>query len=127
MNRSHTCGELRGSHVGTSVTLAGWVHRRRDHGGLIFLDVRDRSGYVQVVIPAQAKELHKIAEDVRSEFVVAISGTVRSRSPETVNKNILTGEIEVAVNNLEVLNTSKTPPIEVADAKGNEDEQDRKS
>ena len=125
MNRSHTCGELRGSHVGTSVTLAGWVHRRRDHGGLIFLDVRDRSGYVQVVIPAQAKELHKIAEDVRSEFVVAISGTVRSRSPETVNKNILTGEIEVAVNNLEVLNTSKTPPIEVADAKGNEDEQVR--
>lgn len=113
---------MRLGNVGQSVVLCGWVHRRRDHGGLIFIDLRDRSGIVQIVIPADAKDLHAIATGVRNEYVLAVAGMVQKRSPDAVNKNIPTGEVEVTVASLEVLNEAKTPPIEVADAKGNEDE-----
>ncbi len=114
MQRTHKNGELRKSHVNNNVSLVGWVHRRRDHGGLIFIDLRDRSGIIQVVINADKKELHKIAEGIRSEFVISVSGKVAERSKEAANKKIPTGEIEVIVDSLEILNTSKTPPIEVA-------------
>jgi aspartyl-tRNA synthetase len=122
MYRSGYCGSLRKKDVGNEVTLAGWVHRRRDHGGLIFVDLRDRSGLIQIVFGQDNKELHSLAEKLRSEFVVSVKGKVVERSPETVNQNLPTGEIEVAVSSFDILNTSKTPPIEVADAKTEPDE-----
>ncbi|MFH1617208.1 MAG: aspartate--tRNA ligase [Candidatus Margulisiibacteriota bacterium] len=125
MRRSHHCGSVREKQIGREVHLVGWVHRRRDHGGLVFIDLRDRSGIVQVVIPAENNALHKTAEGVRSEFVVALSGKVEKRAPETVNKNIPTGEIEVLASSLEILNTAKTPPIEVADSTTEPDEKIR--
>jgi aspartyl-tRNA synthetase len=102
--------------------LAGWVHRRRDHGGLIFIDLRDRSGLVQVVFGQENKELHTAAEKLRGEFVVSVKGKVLERSPETVNKDLPTGEIEVAASELRILNVSKTPAIEIADARTEPDE-----
>jgi aspartyl-tRNA synthetase len=105
-----------------NVALCGWVHRRRDHGGLIFVDLRDVSGIVQVVFSGDNKTLHKIAETIRGEFVIRVEGKVVKRSPETVNPNIKTGEIEVTVSNLEILNTSKTPVIEIADPTTEPDE-----
>lgn len=102
--------------------MAGWVHRRRDHGGLIFIDLRDRSGLVQIVFNQDNKELHSQAEKLRSEYVISVKGNVANRAPEAVNKNIPTGEIEVVCTSLEVLNISKTPPIEVADATTEPDE-----
>ncbi len=122
MYRSRNCGELKKKDVGTDVTLAGWIHRRRDHGGLIFIDLRDRYGLTQVVFDQENKELHKIAEKLRGEFVVSVTGKVAARDAAAVNKNIPTGEIEVAAAALEILNTAKTPPIEVADAKTEPDE-----
>jgi aspartyl-tRNA synthetase len=120
--RSRNCGELKKEDLDKEVTLSGWVHRRRDHGGLIFVDLRDRSGIVQVVFGQGGDDLHTTAEKLRSEFVIRIKGQILARSPETVNKNIPTGEIEVAVSELEILNTSKTPPIEIADARNEPDE-----
>ena len=102
--------------------MAGWVHRRRDHGGLIFIDLRDRSGLVQVVFGQENKELHTAAEKLRGEFVVSVKGKVVERSPETVNKDLPTGEIEVAASELRILNVSKTPAIEIADARTEPDE-----
>ncbi|MFC1571058.1 aspartate--tRNA ligase [Candidatus Margulisiibacteriota bacterium] len=122
MYRTKNCGELRKKDVNSEVTLAGWVHRRRDHGGLIFIDLRDRSGIAQVVFGLENKELHAKAEKLRGEFVVSIKGKVVERSKEAVNKNLPTGEIEVAVSSLDILNTSKTPPIEIADARTEPDE-----
>lgn len=122
MKRTHTCGELRAADVNKKVDLAGWVHRRRDHGGLIFIDLRDRYGIVQAVFDVKDKALHSKAEALRSEFVIAISGEVVKRSPETVNKSMPTGEIEIRAASLEILNTSKTPPFEIADPRVEVDE-----
>ncbi len=122
MYRSRNCGELTKSDTGKEVTLAGWVHRRRDHGGLIFIDLRDRSGLAQIVFNLGDKSLHKTAEKLRGEFVISVTGHVVERAPEAVNKNLPSGEVEVAASKLEILNTSKTPPIEIADAPTEPDE-----
>jgi aspartyl-tRNA synthetase len=112
--RSHTCGELRASHVGERVTLAGWVHRRRDHGHLAFFDLRDRYGITQVVTNADdAAEAHAAAEPARNEWVVQVEGVVRHRPEGTTNADLATGEIEVAVDKFTVLNPSKVPPFYV--------------
>jgi aspartyl-tRNA synthetase len=112
--RSHVCGELRAEHVGTTVTLAGWVHRRRDHGGLIFIDVRDRSGLVQCTFhPEESGNAFVTAERVRPEWVVQFTGTVRPRPEGTVNPNMPTGEVEVVITDAVVLNEALTPPFEI--------------
>lgn len=112
MLKDRNCGSLRASDIGKKVSLAGWVNRRRDHGGLIFIDLRDRSGTVQVVInPETLNSEYVIAEAVRSEWVVKIIGEVKARPEGTVNTGIDTGEVDVAVDELEVLNTSKPPPF----------------
>ncbi len=116
MKRTRNAGELRISDVDKEVVINGWVHRRRDHGNLIFIDVRDRSGLVQVVLDSTKKDIHSVAEKFRSEFVVAVKGVVKARSAEAVNKNIPTGEIEIIPSEVRLLNTAKTPAFEIADA-----------
>lgn len=111
--RSHYCGELNESHLDQTVLLYGWVHRRRDHGGVIFLDVRDREGIAQVVYDPDTVESFAIAEDVRNEFVIKIVGRVRLRPDGTVNPDMSTGKIEVLGKELEILNTANTPPIQL--------------
>jgi aspartyl-tRNA synthetase len=112
--KDHQCGELTEKNIGRSVTLAGWVHRRRDHGNLIFIDLRDRSGIVQVVFnPEKAAETHHLAESLRSEFVLRVSGTVSRRPEGTENKKMATGAVEILAENAEILNESKTPPFYV--------------
>ena len=109
--RSHPCGALNSAHVGETVVLTGWVHRRRDHGGVIFLDVRDRTGIVQVVYDPDAEESFQAADRVRSEYVLRMTGRVRRRQAGAENPNMATGEIEVLGAELEVLNPSATPPF----------------
>ena len=117
LKRTHMCGALRASDAGSNVVLMGWVNRRRDLGNLIFIDLRDRSGITQVVITADAgAELHKKAETLRSEFVVAVIGHVKLRDPGTVNKNIPTGEIEVVADELRLLNDCKPLPFSPAES-----------
>jgi len=111
--RSHYCGELGTSQVGEVVELYGWVHRRRDHGGVIFLDVRDRTGIVQVVFDPDTVESFAIADSVRNEFVLVTKGRVRPRPEGTVNPDMATGEIEVLGAELQILNTSATPPFQL--------------
>ncbi len=112
MLKSHYCGELRKEHAGKKVSLAGWVDRRRDHGELIFLDLRDRSGIAQVVFNPQVSKIsHQIAEQVRNEFVLRILGEVALRPKGTENSKLPSGNIEVIVTEAEILNTSKTPPF----------------
>ena len=111
--RSHFCGELNESNVDEDVVLCGWIHRRRDHGGVIFLDLRDREGLAQVVYDPDTKESFKIAEGVRNEFVVEVKGRVRLRPSGTINDEMPTGRIEVLGNELKVLNASETPPIQL--------------
>ncbi len=114
--RSHHCGELGKDAPGATVVLCGWVSKRRDHGGLIFVDLRDRSGVVQVVVdPDTAGESFKVAEDIRSEYVIKVAGEVRLRDEATVNENIATGMIEVIAHDIEVLNGAKTPPFYIQD------------
>jgi aspartyl-tRNA synthetase len=113
--RSHYCGELDASHVDREVELCGWVHRRRDHGGVIFLDVRDRSGIVQVVYDPDVEDSFAIADKVRNEYVLRITGRVRLRPSGTVNPDMKTGEIEVLGRTLEILNASLTPPFQLDD------------
>ena len=109
------CGDLRAEHVGQSVTLAGWVHRRRDHGSLIFIDLRDSRGLVQVVFnPGEAPGPHAVAEQFRAEWVVQVTGHVQHRPAGTENPGLLTGEVEVLVTDAAVLNPSKTPPFDVS-------------
>jgi len=115
-HRTHGCGELTRAVVGQKVVLNGWVHKRRDLGGLIFIDLRDRSGVVQIVCnPEISPEAAKAADRVRSEYVLAVRGTVVERSPETVNPKMATGEIEVQCESLVVLNEAKTPPFPIQD------------
>jgi len=110
--RTHTCGELRAEHVGQRVTLAGWVHRRRDHGHLAFFDLRDRHGMTQVVTSAEdAADAHAAAEPVRNEWVVQVEGVVGARPDGTANAELATGEVEIAVERFSVLNPSKVPPF----------------
>jgi len=121
--RTHTCGELRASHGGERVTLAGWVHRRRDHGQLTFFDLRDRHGLTQVVTNAdEAGEAHAAAEPVRNEWVVQVEGVVRARPEGTANDELPTGAIEVAVDQFVVLNPSKVPPFYVNEEQAGLDE-----
>ena len=114
--RDHMCGELRSSDEGSEVVLSGWVRRRRDHGGVIFIDLCDREGATQIVFsPEIDQEAHKIAEGLRSEYVVAVKGLVRLRPEGTVNHKLPTGEIEVAAGSLQIINRSLTPPFPIED------------
>lgn len=110
--RTHNCGELRVSNVGQTVVLMGWAHRRRDHGGVIFVDLRDREGLTQIVFnPEVAPEAHRKAHSIRSEYVLAVRGTLKRRLEGMTNPSIPTGEVELMVEELEILNESKTPPF----------------
>ena len=113
--RTHYCGRLRAEHVGQSVTLCGWAHRRRDHGGVIFIDLRDREGLSQVVCNPDRAEAFRTAERVRAEFVLRITGQVRRRPEGTVNADMATGEIEVLAQEVEILNASAPPPFQIDD------------
>src|SRR5205085_3791812 len=107
--RTHTCGDLDIENVGQQVTLAGWVNRRRDHGGLIFIDLRDRYGITQVICdPERSAEAHRVASEVRSEYVVQVIGKVVPRLAGTENPNLSTGAIEVAAEHIEILSPSRT-------------------
>ncbi|HON56537.1 MAG TPA: aspartate--tRNA ligase [bacterium] len=123
MKRTNYCAELSAADIGKNVAVCGWAHRRRDHGGLIFIDLRDRSGLLQIVFnPEYSVEAHKLAHTIRSEYVLMAKGKVIKRSDETINPKMKTGEIEIAVNELTILNTSKTPPFALDDdSKINED------
>lgn len=115
MLKTHACGELRASHAGETVTLAGWVNRRRDQGGLIFIDLRDRSGLAQITIDAQKQpEAHSVAAELGREYCVQIQGIVRARPKETINPNLPTGEIELEATKIVILNAARTTPIEIA-------------
>lgn len=121
MLRTHTCGELSKESVGQKVTLSGWVHRRRDHGGVIFIDLRDRYGVTQIKFdPETDTRVHAAADALRSEWVVQVVGEVIARPDDMINKKLATGEVEIVVSDLEVLNTSKTPPFEIGDEKAAE-------
>ena len=111
--RSQYCGALNSSYIDQTVTLYGWVHRRRDHGGVIFLDLRDREGIIQVVFDPDTEEHFQKADRVRSEFVVKVTGRVRARSEATINKEMRTGDIEVLGKQLEILNAAETPPFQL--------------
>ncbi len=111
--RSHYCGDLRAEHIGEDITLSGWVHRRRDHGGVIFLDLRDREGITQVVFDPDREESFNLADSVRNEYVVEVRGTVRARPEGTANSEMGTGAIEVLGKELVILNKSETPPFQL--------------
>ena len=113
--RTHYCGHLNREHIGQTVTLCGWAHRRRDHGGVIFIDLRDREGMAQIVIDPDTPEAFKLAESVRNEFVLKVVCKVRARPEGTVNLNIPTGEVEMLASEIEILNPSLTPPFMLDD------------
>ncbi len=116
MHRTHTCGELTAAHIGQEVTLSGWVANRRDHGGIIFIDLRDRYGLTQMVFDPQDNEAAwKVADTFRSEYVVKLTGKVRHRPEGQTNPNLVTGEVEIITMNAEILAESKTPPFEISD------------
>ncbi|HLP70573.1 MAG TPA: OB-fold nucleic acid binding domain-containing protein, partial [Rhizobium sp.] len=110
--RSHTCAALRKSDVGNTVRLSGWVHRVRDHGGVLFIDLRDHYGITQVVADPDSPAF-KLAETVRGEWVIRIDGLVKARSEDTINKNMPTGEIELYAQEIEVLSAAKELPLPV--------------
>ena len=115
MKRTDYCGQVDRRHLGQTVTLMGWVHRRRDHGGVIFVDLRDREGLCQVVFDPDRAEIFAMAETLRNEFVVAVTGLVRPRPGGTTNPNLASGEIEVLAQSAEILNPSVTPPFQLDD------------
>jgi aspartyl-tRNA synthetase len=115
MMRTLYCGEVNRKHLDQTITLCGWAHRRRDHGGVIFIDLRDREGLVQIVCDPDLGEIFKTAENIRNEFVLKVTGLVRNRPEGTVNPNLPTGEIEVLAKKIEILNASLTPPFQLDD------------
>jgi len=116
MLRTHTCGQLAAADIGKEVTLCGWVANRRDHGKLVFIDIRDRYGLTQVVfIPKESGEAYKLAQELRSEFVIKLTGAVNQRPKGTINEKLATGQVEVLAKELEILNPSNTPPFEIKD------------
>ena len=119
--RSHFCGHVTEALDGQPVELCGWVHRRRDHGGVIFIDLRDREGLVQVVIDPDTPEAFERADRARNEYVLRVEGRVRPRPEGTVNVDLPTGQIEVLARTIEVLNASETPPFQLEDADVNEE------
>jgi aspartyl-tRNA synthetase len=122
-HRTHTCGDLRDADAGKAVKLAGWVHRRRDYGKLVFIDLRDRHGITQVVVDAaDAPEAHDLAEQVRSEYVITVEGTVAHREPGQENARLATGDVEVQATKVTILNEAKTPPFYVNDPDATIDE-----
>ncbi|MDB6044329.1 MAG: aspartyl-tRNA synthetase [Gammaproteobacteria bacterium] len=118
--RSHYCGQVNETAIGTEVTVAGWVHRRRDHGGVIFVDLRDREGLLQIVFDPDAAEMFKEAERLRNEFVVRVKGLVRERPAGTMNANLGSGKVEVLARELEVLNKSEPLPFQLDETVGEE-------
>src|SRR6478672_1050961 len=115
MLKTHTCGELTRQQIGQHVTLAGWLHRRRDHGGLIFIDLRDRFGLTQVTIGAEADTaVHEAATQARSEYVLQVSGVVQARPEGFENPNLSNGAIEVIADQFTILNAAKTPPFYIS-------------
>ena len=122
MKRTHSCGALRAGDAGKEVRLAGWVSGRRDHGGVIFIDLRDREGITQVVFnPSLYPQVAEVAHTLRSEFVVAITGKVTPRPEGTKNTALGTGEVEVVATELQILNPSETPPFPLDEEGVNED------
>ncbi|WP_208559645.1 aspartate--tRNA ligase [Marinilactibacillus kalidii] len=123
MKRTMYCGEVRDEQVGKQITLSGWVQKRRDLGGMIFVDLRDREGILQIVFNSdKSKEAFTIAESLRSEFVIEVTGTVVKRQEGTVNKNLPTGEVEIEATALSILNKAKTPPFDLQDTNGVSDD-----
>ena len=121
MLKTHTCGELTSAQIGQRVTLAGWVNRRRDHGGLIFIDLRDRFGLTQVTIDSEPAAAHEVADQARNEYVLQVTGLVRARPAGQENPNLPTGAVEVIAQEVAILNPSRTAPFYVS---GNADEVD---
>ena len=116
LKRTHLCGKLSLQNLDEEVVLMGWVHRRRDHGRLIFIDLRDRYGIVQIVFnPDLAGQAFSKAEEVRNEYVLAVKGKVTARPSGTINPNLTTGEIEIYATDLKILNKAKTPPFYISD------------
>ena len=119
MKRTQHCNELRETHVGQKVTLAGWVHVRRDLGGIVFIELRDREGNTQLVFdPQHNPAAWELAQSLRSEFVIAVAGTVRNRPEGTVNLKLPTGSVELLADKLEILNPSETPPFQIDEMGG---------
>ena len=119
MKRTHHCGELRAAQIGQKVTLAGWMHVRRDLGGIVFIELRDRGGNTQVVFdPQHNKASWELAQSLRDEFVIAVDGAVRKRPAGTENPKMVTGEVEVLSHHLEILNPSDTPPFQIDESGG---------
>src|SRR3712207_1092090 len=114
--RTYYCGEVKKENIGETVTLCGWVNRRRDHGGVIFIDLRDREGLVQIVFDPDISEAFATAEKVRSEYVLAIQGEIRKRPPGTENSQMPTGQVEVLARQVKVLNEAETPPFQLDEA-----------
>ncbi len=116
LRRTHYCGTLRPAHVGQEAVLCGWVHRRRDHGGVVFVDLRDRTGLAQVVFkPDTAPVAHEKAGELRAEYVIAVHGRVERRSEEAINPKLPTGEVELIATEVRLLNTATTPPCLLED------------
>ena len=113
--RTHYCGELNRAHIDQEVILCGWAHRRRDHGGVIFIDLRDNKGLAQIVIDPDTKEAFSTAESIRNEYVLKVTCKVRLRPEGTINKNLPTGEVEMLASTVEILNPSLTPPFMLDD------------
>lgn len=113
--RTHYCGTIREADIGHEITVCGWVHRRRDHGGVIFIDLRDREGLVQIVFDPDTAEIFAMAERVRSEYVLQVTGKIRNRPEGTINEDMPTGQVEMLAHQLNILNTSETPPFQIED------------
>src|SRR3569832_6669 len=125
LQRTHRCGELRAADAGKTVTLMGWVNRRRDLGGLIFIDLRDRTGQTQIMFDTDNAAVHEKAGELRSEFVIAVTGTVKLRDEKTRNKNLPTGDVEIIATELRLLNKSELPPFLPSEQNANVNEETR--